>query len=318
MKKYGKLAKTGVALSMMGVLAGCGINQSQKAPSVHPPKITKNTDSKNQTGGNIKSSTFNFQKYLPFTPLLPSYTAGYQLTHSEVIRYLNTPQNGNAISYSASYGSGFVVTEGLPNQLHLVQISPKTNLIVDKNIHATMQIHDGGESIDFVKNNILYDVTTINGGVSLKNLKKVCASIRIPATQAPSEIHFSDDGPNSSQLSFMPLKAGQFYIPHGFVLNVQGSAVNINQNIKSESFQITYRKGSSYLTVIQFKGSVPNYATNPIFHTVVIDGVSVDVQSSNSNLPFAVSEPRTDVHVIIYSNIPLNEIIRVTRSILKK
>lgn len=305
MKAYSKLAKAGMALSMMGVLAGCGTNQSQSETSVHPLKVTTNRDSKNQTGGDIKSAMFNFHKYLSFTPLLPSYTAGYQLSYSEVIRYLNLPLNSNAISYSASYGDGFVVTEGLSNQLHLAQISRKTDLMIDNNIHATMQKHDGGESIDFVKNNILYDVTTINGGISLKDLKKVCASIRIPATQPPSEIHLSDDGPNSSQLSFMPLKAGQFYVPSGFALNVQGSAVNISQNSKSESFQITYRKGLSYIMVIQSKGMVPNYATNFSFRNVKINGTSVYTQSTNSSLPVAVfTRPKTSVQVVIYANIP--------------
>ena len=318
MKAYSKLAKAGMALSMMGVLAGCGVNQLQNATSVYPSKVTTNLDSKNRTGGNRKSATFNFRKYLPFTPLLPSYTAGYKLTHSEVIRYLNTPQNGDAISYSASYADGFVVTEGLPNQLHLVQISPKIALLIDNKIHATMQKHDGGESIDFVKNNILCDVTTINGGVSLQDLKKVSASISIPATQPPSEIHFSDNGPDSNQLSFIPLKAGQFYIPSGFVLNVQGSAVNISQNSKSESFQITYKKDTSYLTVIQLKGSVPNYATNSIFRIVVINGISVYIQSTNSSLPVAVfTRPQTGVQVTIYSNILSNEITRVVKSILE-
>lgn len=318
MHRYNKWAISVMVLIMMGVLGGCGANRMQGAGSTHPSKVPTNSTSKDKIGSDIKNVTFNFHKYLPFTPLLPSYTAGYQLTHSEVIRYLNTPQNGNSISYSASYADGFVVTEGRPNQLHFVQISPKTDLMIDNKIHATMQKHDGGKSIDFVKNNMFYDVTTINGGVSLQDLKKVCASISIPATQPPSETHISDNGFDSSLLSFIPLKAGQFYIPSGFVLNGQGSAVNISQNSKNESFQINYWKGSSYLTVVQSKGTVSNYATNSSFHTIKINGTSVYIQSKNSDLPVAVfTRPKTGVQVIIYANIPSSEIIRVVESILE-
>lgn len=306
---------------MMGVIAGCGTNQvsplTQGTGATQSSKVPTNTISGNKSVGNIQNTSFNFHEYLPFTPLLPSYTAGYQLTHSEVIRYLNTPQNGDAISYSASYANGFVITEGRPNQLHIVQISPKTDLIINNNIHAMMQSHDGGESIEFVKHNILYDVTTINGGVSLEDLKKVCASISVPATQSPSVIHMSDNGSNSSQLGFSPVKAGQFYVPSGFTLNTQGSAINVRKTSKTESFQITYNKGSSYLTVIQSTGMAPDYSKNSSFHIVRMYGTSVYFQSRNPGLPVAVfTIPHTGVQVTVYSNVPSSEVTKVVTSIL--
>lgn len=275
---------------------------------------TKPVSNKTSSTGN--KNGFNFSKYLPFTPLLPSYTAGYQLSHSEITRYLNTRQNGDAISYSASYGNAFTIIEGHPNQLQIAPSSAtKTNITLSNNIHATMQKHDGGESIEFTQNGLLFDVTTINGGLSLQKLEKVCSSIRVPATQTPSEIHI--EGNSTSGLSFKPIMMGQFYVPSGFKLNTQGSAINISGNSKQESYQITYRNGSSYLTVTQSTGKQPNYTKGTTYQSTTIQGVSVLEQHTNSMEPvYVFTIPQTHVHVVVYSNISSSEVKKVVNSLL--
>lgn len=281
------------------------------ATASHKPPVTNDTSQPPQQEG------FNYNQYLPFTPLLPSYTAGHQLTHSIVIRYLNMGHNGNAISYSASYENAFTITEGLANQLHFAPLSTtKTHVTLGNNIHATIQKHDGGESIDFTQHGLLFDVTTTNGGMRLQDLEKVCASISVPATQTPSEIHESDNGPQAAtELNFNPIKAGQFYVPSGYSLNVQGSAINIKGNSKSELFQITYRKGSSYLTVTQSIGSQPEY--NTAYHSTMIHDVNVLEQHANSMEPVAVfTLPQTQVHVVVDSNISSGEVSKVLNSFL--
>ncbi|QSO48450.1 hypothetical protein [Alicyclobacillus mengziensis] len=293
-------------------------NNTAQSNKVNLSQVTKptTTPTSNETASAGNLEAFDFKQYLPFTPLLPSYTAGYQLTHSEITRYLNTRQNGDAISYSASYGNAFTIIEGHPNQLHIVPSSAtKTNITLSNNIHATMQKHDGGESIEFTQNGLLFDVTTINGGLSLQKLEKVCSSIRVPATQTPSEIHIENH--STSGLSFKPVKAGLFYVPSGFKLNTQGSAINIRGTSKQESYQITYRKGSSYLTVTQSTGKEPNYTKSTTYQSTTIQGVSVLDQHTNSMEPIAVfTLPQTHVHVVVYSNISLSEVNKVVNSFL--
>lgn len=174
---------------------------------------------------------------------------------------------------------------------------------------------DGGESIDFTQRGLLFDVTTINGGLSLEKLEKVCSSIRVPATQTPSEIHV--EGNSTSGLTFNPIVAGQFYVPSGFKLSTQGSVINISGSSKQESYQITYRKGSSYLTITQSTGKQPDYAKSATYHNTTIQGVSVLEQHSNSMEPVAVfTIPQTHVQVVVYSNIPSSEVSKVVNSLL--
>jgi hypothetical protein len=291
-------------------IAGNGATTHDSSATANATKHAKHSTIKN---------VFNYSKYLPFTPLLPSYTTGHQLIHANITRYLNTGENGDAISYSAAYANAFVMTEGRPSELHIVPLpGSKTNITLSNDVHATMERHDGGESIVFTQNGLLFDVTTLNAGVSLQELEKVCESISVPATQTPSEIHESDSGPQSANaLSFNPVKAGQFYVPGGYSLNVQGSAININGSSKSESFQITYRKGSSYLTVKQSMGTQPDYTNNTAYHSTMIHGVSVSEQHVNSMEPVAVCTlPQTHVHVVVDSNISSGEINKVVNSFL--
>lgn len=293
-------------------------NNTSQGSKVNPSQTTESTTNRTSyetdSAGNLEA--FDFRQFLPFTPLLPSYTAGHQLTHSIITRYLNTGKNGNAISYSASYGNAFTITEGRPNELLLASLSAtKTDITLGNNVPATMQKHDGGESIVFTQNGLLFDVTTINAGISLQELEKVCSSIRVRATQTPSEIHIENH--STSGLSFKPVIAGQFYVPSGFQQNTQGSAININGTSRQESFQISYRKGSSYLTITQSTVNQPDYTKGTTYHSVKIKGISVLEQYSNSMEPVAVfTLPQANVHVVVYSNISSSEVSKVINSLL--
>lgn len=317
-----KVIFSGIVVLSLFTLVGCNslASNSNNGKTANTLTTTEPTTKPGSNGTSLTGhkNGFDFSKYLPFTPLLPSYTAGYQLTHSEITRYLNTGQNGNAISYSASYSTAFSLIEGRPHQLHIApSLNPKTNVTLSNNIHASIYTYDGGESIEFINNGLLYDLTTTNG-VSLQELEKVCTSISVPASVAPNDIHVSDNGARSaSVLSFSSVRVGQFYVPKGYSLNVQGSAINISGTSKQESFQITYRKGSSYLTITQSTGSEPDYTQGITYHNVKIQGVSVLEQSSNSMEPKAFfTIPQTNVHVVVYSNISSREVSKVVNSFL--
>lgn len=312
---------TPVLIIIAFILVSCSQNSTvvsgQDSLKVkHNQITTKHKDVLTKT-----NNPFDYSQYLSFIPLLPSYTDGQQLTHTEITRYLKIPQGENAISFNASYGDAFILFEGRPNDVHNELTSyPKTKIIIGKNIKATVYKHDEGETIEFIKNNLLFDLTTINKGISLQQLIKISESIRVQATQTPNVIHLSNEGPLSAkELSFIPIMPGKFYVPNGFKLYVQGSSVNINKSSKAETFQITYKKGDSYITVEQshMKGN-EDYSQNSSFRQIKINGVSVFINKRNwGSLPIAqFIKANGEIQTIIYSNISEGEVKKVIESIL--
>lgn len=85
----------------------------------------------------VPQGGFNYRQYLPFTPLLPSYTAGYQLTTSQISCSQNMPpDNTSGAGYLAAYGShaAFTITEGTPRGMepNVSDHSTKQVLIASK------------------------------------------------------------------------------------------------------------------------------------------------------------------------------------------
>ncbi|KPV44945.1 hypothetical protein [Alicyclobacillus ferrooxydans] len=273
--------------------------------------------------GAAPTGTFNYLDYLPFIPQLPNYTGGAKLTHTQITRYLNTPQNGDAVDYTAVYGAAFSLFEGRQDQVHLAPIAaPKTNITIGS-IHATMQKHDGGESIQFVQNHILYLVSTINSGMSLTDLKKVISSIGVPATGIPDVINMSNSGPTAAQeLSFHPILPGQFYTPSGYSLSDQVAETDIVKGVKTEAFYMTYRKGQSYITVNQsidqsLSSTGANFNTNQVYQPTQIQGITVYMQHSNFMQPEAGFEiPRKGIWVTLDTNVSAAEITKIVTSLV--
>ncbi|WP_172408128.1 M56 family metallopeptidase [Desulfosporosinus sp. FKA] len=105
----------------------------------------------------ISDGSFNYRKYLPFTPLLPSYTAGYQLTNSEI----NSPYH-----YTAEYGGNpnslpplvpaFSINENPPNEFNQPNNDqlPKTQIQIGKLSATAIEDNKALNSIQFTKNEV--------------------------------------------------------------------------------------------------------------------------------------------------------------------
>ena len=93
---------TSVVIFISLGLVGCtnSISNTTPAAGVNTPKQTAQF---NQLSS-VMDGSFDYNKSLSFTPLLPSYTAGYQLTDSTAIKEITPPSN-NVSRYLASYGS---------------------------------------------------------------------------------------------------------------------------------------------------------------------------------------------------------------------
>lgn len=277
----------------------------------------------------VPGGSFDYQKYLPFTPLLPSYTAGYQLTLSHVERSQNTPPGSNSITYLAAYGShsAFVITEARPNDIHPAQDqSPKIPILIG-DIQATMMEHDGGESIQFIKNGIEYIITSISGGgVSLDELKKISASIAVPAVAPPTEITIMNTGLSAADgLSFKAIQPGDISVPQGYQLKIESTNVDIKGDTKVETLQLNYKKGSSYLTIWESDGEHPFGDPTPVvtpesdFTSKQIDNTVVELRHSNNRMlpaaKFTLSQ--NGLQFTIFSDLPQSEVEKVATSILE-
>lgn len=219
--------------------------------------------------------SFDYHNYLPFTPLLPSYTAGYKLTYSKIERSLNNPL-GNTIVYTARYGtlgssiSMFEIMEARPDEFHLVTEPATKTPIQIGNVQAMMEKHNGGGSIQFTKNDVEYYVSSpgnITLGVSLDvELKKICESITVPLDTPPTEINISDTGLSAlSGLSFKAIHPGDFIIPQGYKFQGISTNIHVNGVKKVELLTITYKNGTSYLSVFE-----NNEIFTEILHEILI------------------------------------------------
>ncbi|MDP4086503.1 MAG: hypothetical protein Q8934_18120 [Bacillota bacterium] len=316
--KLGVVFSSIAVLLLIFVLSFKMIPHNKWTTSDHNTLISNGTKKPKQE---IKNELYNYKQYLPFTPLLPSNTVGHKLTYSEITRNLDPSQGGNSIWYTARYGTSFGLIEGQANQYNLIIHSgSKMPLTIGKNIQATMYTHDEGETIEFIKNNLIYQVTSNNHHLSLEQLKKVCESISVPATQTPTVIHLSDNGPQSvNELSFKPILAGQFYVPSGFKLDIQVSAINIEKGSKEENYQITYKNArNSYLTIIQTIPNSNDYAQNVNYHMEKMNGVAVYITKIPQLPTVQFSKPKTNTQITIDTNVSETELKKVINSLINE
>lgn len=282
--------------------------------------------------------SFDYQAYLSFTPLLPSYTAGYQLTLSRISCSQNIPPgSNNSNTYMVAYGNhaAFSVSEARPGDMYQtfmkhtgsdqatktqIQIGdlPAT-LTVDKTVDAAY--------IQFIKDNVEYIVASIpGGGISQDELKKISASITIPTDDPPTDIYIDKMGPMASEgVSFQTLQPEDIIVPAGYEFQHQSSEIYIKGDEKSECFSLYYTKGTSvpFLNVQISKGDGPFGAWAPVlkntdFVTKQIDGNSVRLrETSNKNLPAAQFTIKNGLLLSIFSTESQSDVEKVVTSILQ-
>ncbi|MFZ3129835.1 MAG: M56 family metallopeptidase [Desulfosporosinus sp.] len=282
----------------------------------------------------LSEGSFNYQTYLSFTPLLPSYTAGYELTYSQICCNQNIPPGNNSNTYLAAYGShsAFTIREARPNEIHpsVFAHATKTQIQIgdmpvtiaeDKNIDTA--------AIQFTKNNVEYTVSSIpGGGVSLDELKRISTSIAVPADTPPTEIHIDKMGLAASEgLSFKTLQPGDIIVPQGYKFQKEFSNIYIKGYEKSETFSLYYTIGTStpFLNVRMSKGDHPFGELGPVltlnsgFDTKQIDGTEVKLRNTqNNNLPAAQFTVKNGLLFTIYSpDLPEYEMEKVVTSILQ-
>ncbi|WP_434510316.1 M56 family metallopeptidase [Desulfitobacterium sp. AusDCA] len=281
----------------------------------------------------LPDGSFNYNKYLSFKPSLPSYTAGYQLTYSQVACSEDTPSGTNSNTYLAAYGnhSAFTIQEALPNQVHpsVSKQAIKSQIQID-NLTATV-IEDkniGAARIQFTKNNIEYFVSSIpGGGVSLEELKKIASSITVPANNPPTDIYINKIGQTASNgLSFKTLKPEDIAIPQGYNFKQESSNIQIRENEKYEVFSLNYTTGNStpFLNVQMSKGKLPfkemTLELKPSdFDTKQINGTEVNLRKElNKNLPAAQFGIKDGIQFTIFApELQESEVEKVVTSILQ-
>ncbi|HVJ49780.1 M56 family metallopeptidase [Desulfitobacterium sp.] len=306
------------------------ISNGTPAPGASSQEQTTQFDQ----SSSITDGSFDYQTYLSFTPLLPSYTAGYQLTYSQIGCSQDTPPGNNSKTYSAAYGShaAFSIREARPNEIHppvSAQLT-KTQIQID-DLPATLTENKkiGIAYIQFTKNDVEYIANNIpGGGVSLDELKKICESIVVPVNTPPTDIHISKGGVSASEgLSFKTLQPDDFVVPQGYKFRDASSHIYIKGDEKSEAFSLSYTTGTStpFVNVLISKGGQPYGDPTPVltpdsdFDTKQIDGSEVKLRKNyNENLPAAkFSIPKYGLEGMLYSTVQESEVEKVVTSILQ-
>ncbi|KLU62787.1 regulatory protein BlaR1 [Peptococcaceae bacterium CEB3] len=313
------------------MVAGTGATATNVVPSRQTPQSNQSSSASggiqtvqpNQSSSAPEGS-FDYHNYLPFTPLLPSYTAGQKLTYSKIDSSLNNPQ-GNTIIYTARYGSPggsmFVIMEGRPDEFHLATNSTAKTPIQIGDLQASMEKSRSGVSIQFAKNNVEYNVTSSGGNFTLDDLQKISESITVPAVKAPTEINLENTGLSSlNGLSFKSIRPGDFLIPQGYKLQGVSTNINISADKKVELVTMTYKNGASYLSIYENNGNLYGDSTGSSgFDTKQIGGTIVKMRnSSNTMLPAAeFTLSRNGLQFAIFSDLPQSEVDKVVTSILQ-
>ena len=286
----------------------------------------------------LSDGSFNYHKYLAFTPLLPSYTAGYQLTLSRISCSQNTPPGNNSSNYLAAYGShaAFSISEALPNEMHhsVFAQSTKTQIHIG-DLPATLQsvdkTMDGNAQIQFTKNDVEYTVSSIpGGGISVDELKKICESIVVPVTTPPTDIYIGKGGAAASDgLSFKTLQPSDVAVPQGYKFRDESSQIYIKGDKKSEAFSLYYTTGksSTFLNVQMTTGDQPyGFEPTPVltpdsdFDTKQINRTTVKLRkTNNNNLPAAkIAIPENGLEFTLYGpDMQESEAEKVVTSILQ-
>lgn len=285
----------------------------------------------------VKDGSFDYNKSLSFTPLLPSFTAGYQLTDSTAFKEITPPSN-NVSRYLASYGSNnrFVIHETTsPEGMHPLYFAgidqgTKTQIKIG-DVSATLYESEIAKvnAIQFIKNGVEYTAATrYVGGISLDDLKKVCASIVVPVNNPPANFYIDKTGATASEgLSFKPLQPGDIVVPEGHKFQVASSRISTQGDKTSEVFTLSYTTaGASYLDVEIGKGDNPFGEPTPVlmpdsdFDTKQIGGTEVKLRLKNNiqGLPAAkFTIPEKGLECMLYSTVQESEVEKAVESILE-
>lgn len=283
----------------------------------------------------VPKGGFNYRQYLPFTPLLPSYTAGYQLTFSQISCSQNMPpDNTSGVGYLAAYGShaAFTISEGPPKGMkpNISDHSTKTQIQIG-DLPATLYVREIGDAyIRFTKDGVEYTANNIiGGGISIEELKKICASIVVPVNNPPTDIYIGKGGTSAPDgLSFKTLQAGDVVVPRGYKFDMQNSMIYIQGNEKTETFSLYYTntKGTStpFINVEMIIGDHPYGFAGPVstpdseFDTKQIDGIDVKLRKNyNDHLPAAVFQISSGLRFEIYSTESQAIIETIVKSIVQ-
>lgn len=309
------------------------ISNATPAAGAGTPKQTSQSDPLSS----VRDGSFNYNKSLSFTPLLPSYTAGYQLTDSTVFKEITPPSN-NVSRYRASYGSNnsFVIHETTSPEgmypLHFAGIDQGTKTEIKiGDVSATLYESEIAKvnAIQFIKNGIEYTAgTRYDEGISLDDLKKICASIVVPVNNPPANVYINKTGPTASEgLSFKTLQPGDIVVPQGHKFQVASSKISTPGDKRSEVFTLSYTTaGASYLDVEIGKGDNPFGEPTPVltpdsdFDTKQIGGTEVKLRLKNNiqGLPAAkFTIPEKGLECIVYSMVQESEVEKAVESILE-
>ncbi|MDQ7093520.1 M56 family metallopeptidase [Desulfosporosinus sp. PR] len=330
-----------LVISVVAVLLFVTLTNPKVSKSAAVGKVAAVTNSKSDeaTTQSDQSSAaskggFNYRQYLSFTPLLPSYTAGYQLTSSQISCSQNMPpDNTSGVGYLAAYGShaAFTISEGPPKGMdpNVSDHSTKTQIQIG-DLPATLYVREIGDAfIQFTKDSVEYTANNIiGGGISIEELKKICASIAVPAKNPPTNIYIGKEGTSATDgLSFKTLQAGDVVVPRGYKFDMQHSMVYIQGDKKSETFSLYYTNtqgtATPFINVQMIKGDHP-YGFAPVstpdstFDTKQIEGIEVKLRKNyNDRLPAAVFQISSGLRFEIASTESQAMIETMVKSILQ-
>jgi beta-lactamase regulating signal transducer with metallopeptidase domain len=276
----------------------------------------------------------DYQKYLSFTPLLPSYTAGYQLELSQIFISEYDFLGKTIHAYQAAYGShaAFTIQEALPNELHLANSGGLTKAQIQLgDLPATLALDkEGYGKIQFTKNNVEIMIGNIpGGGISLEELKKIGESIAVPLNTPPSSIEILKTGSTASEgIGFKTLQPDDIVVPPGYQLKSRQSDLSIKGSERTEVFSLYYTKGEQFINIMAIKGDQPYGFPDPVdipetdCDLKQIENIKVKLRTtSNPNLPAALfSLPAEGLELRLYSPNPdLQEydIEEVAKSVLQ-
>ncbi|MGC7872664.1 M56 family metallopeptidase [Desulfosporosinus sp. SYSU MS00001] len=321
-----------LAVSLAIVLVAVTLTNAKASTSskVETVSTVTNVHSGEQIAHYIQSSSaqdgsFDYHKYLSFTPLLPSYTAGYQLTDSE----LEIENDG---IYLVKFGanSELCIFETCSNSIHQPDSpqSTKTQIQIGGVSAKVIEDETVPDSIQFTKNNVVVTLMNMKTNLSINELKKICESL-VPVSTPPTNIYFDERNlPTSDKLSFKTLQPSDIVVPEGYKFQWKESNIHYNGNDKLETCTIEYSPDSLHpsLDVLMYYGDRPFESPISVlisgsnFDTKQIDGTEVKLRKTQNDdtLPAAIFTYKNGLKYELHSQVlPESEIEKVVTSILE-
>lgn len=339
-----------VALSFVTMTNAKADTSSTLATATAGTNATISQQTPESDQASLPDGSFDYNKYLSFTPILPSYTAGYELISSQISCNQNTPPGTNSNTFSALYGSpsastsygiqsAIMIKEARPGEMFQAVIQRSSDVKETKtqiqvgDFPATLKVTEyknyRSSSIQFTKDNVEYIVYSNPGaGISLDELKKIAASITVSADNPPTDIYINKIGQTASNgLSFKTLNPKDIAVPQGYVFNQESSRIQIRGNEKYEVFNLNYTTGNStpFLGVEMSKGKLP-YKELALklkpsdYDTKQINRAEVKLRKNlNKNLPAAQFDIKEGIQIRIFtSELQESDVEKVVTSILQK